>query len=152
MLWQCGAITSARPPVATTVALPPSSFCMRSTMPSTWAAVPNRIPDWMLSTVFFPMIERGSSSSTRSRRELEAPTDHESELGAGSCALSGDPPVPRELSTLEQSQDGLRVPDVDGEEHASRTSWFRIVHASGPGPRQGQVVDQPGRTQVRGGQ
>ena len=45
----------ARPPVATTVALPPSSLRMRSTIPSTSPAVPKIRPDWIASTVFLPI-------------------------------------------------------------------------------------------------
>src|SRR5271169_6053904 len=59
------ATVSARPPVATTFIAGPSSFRKRATIPSTRLTYPNRRPDWMECTVFFPIAEGGRTRSTR---------------------------------------------------------------------------------------
>ena len=61
------------PPVATTVAPPPSSASMRSIMPSTMQAEPSITPLRMASMVFLPMAFFGLSR-----------------LMAGSCAVRAE--------------------------------------------------------------
>ena len=62
---QASSTAPARPPVATTAASPPSSATMRRTIPSTCPAKPQMAPAWRLSTVFLPITDRGTTSSTR---------------------------------------------------------------------------------------
>jgi hypothetical protein len=58
------------------------------------------------------------------RRALEPVRgEQRADLVAGAMRLRGDPPVLRERVAVEEAEDGLRVADVDREQHA------RIVRA-----------------------
>ena len=56
---------AARPPVAISAAVQPSSRSMRAVMPSIAAAAPNTAPERIQSAVFLPMQRRGASNGTR---------------------------------------------------------------------------------------
>ena len=59
------ATSEAWPPVATTLAVPPSSSAIRLTIPSTCATKPQTRPDWIEATVLRPITESGATGSTR---------------------------------------------------------------------------------------
>ena len=51
--------------------------------------------------------------------EVEEAGDERPELVARPVRLGGDPPVLRQLRTVEEPEDGLGVADVDSEQHVA---------------------------------
>jgi hypothetical protein len=52
--------------------------------------------------------------------EVEEPCEEDAELVRRARALRGQPPVVGELTVLKEAERGLRVADVDGEEHGRK--------------------------------
>src|SRR5438874_1780363 len=121
MVVDSGAMSADSPAVATTVESP-SSWTKQRTRWSTWPVKAWMAPDLIESTVDLPMTFWGGTSSTL-RIQAERPTGA-GELCCRPLGHGDDAPVVDEVVVLgvvvvgaEQADHGLRVADVDGEQH-----------------------------------